>query len=463
MMTTTVAARPIRSVNPASGETIAEYSAHSPEAIDAALTRTRTAFEGWRTTTVDARAAKLHAMAAAIRAGSDRLAALITAEMGKPIAQAEAEIEKSAGVCEFYADHAADMLAPEPAELVGREAFVQFLPLGPVLAIMPWNYPIWQVMRAAAPILSGGNTLVIKHAESVSGCALALQKIFDDAGLGDGVVQTLLLDGPSASMVIADDRIAAATLTGSERAGVAVGGAAGAALKPCVLELGGSDAFIVVDDADVHAAAQVAVNARFQNTGQSCIAAKRFIVTDAVADEFIAAFTAATKALTIGDPFDRSTDVGPMSRVELRDELDDQVTRAVAHGDTVLVGGTRSDGPGAFYPPTIVEVADTSSPIMQEETFGPVAAVIRVADEDAAIRVANDSAYGLSSALWCGDRDRAVSIAARLDTGGCFINGMTASDPHIPFGGVKRSGFGRELGAYGLREFVNVQTVTIPD
>lgn len=462
-MSTALAERTIRSVNPATGELIAEYPADPADVVDTVLTRSREAFTRWRISGLDERAARLRAMADALRANASAAAALITAEMGKPIGQAEAEVRKSASVCEYYADNLHDMLAPEPADVAGREAFVQFLPLGPVLAIMPWNYPVWQVMRAAAPILSGGNTFIVKHAEGVSGCALLLQDIFEQAGLGDGVVQTVLLDGPSASRLIADERIAAVTLTGSERAGVAVGAAAGGALKPCVLELGGSDAFIVLDDADVPAAAAVAADARFQNTGQSCIAAKRFIVADAVADEFLAALAAAARALTVGDPTDRATGVGPMSRVELRDELADQVDRAVAHGDTVIVGGIRPDGPGAYYPPTVIEVSGTDSPIMREETFGPVAAVIRVAGEQEAIAVANDSPYGLSSAVWTSDKQRAVSIAARLETGGCFVNSMTASDPRIPFGGVKRSGFGRELGAYGLREFVNVQTVSLPD
>ncbi|WP_182358465.1 aldehyde dehydrogenase family protein [Tomitella gaofuii] len=463
MTSTAVAARPIRSINPATDEPIADYTADRPETVDAVLTRSRAAFSRWRATSLDERATRLRAMAHVLRDNATDAAALMTREMGKPVVQAEAEVEKSAGVCEYYADNLHAMLAAERADIPGREAFVQFLPLGPVLAIMPWNYPVWQVMRAAAPILSAGNTLVVKHAEGVSGSALFLQSLFAQAGLGDDVVQTILLDGPSAGLLLDDERIAAATLTGSERAGAAVGAAAGGALKKCVLELGGSDAFIVAEDADVDAAAACAVRARFQNTGQSCIAAKRFIVVEEVADRFIAALADGARALVVGDPSDRATDVGPMSRRELRDELAGQVDRAVAHGDTVIVGGAPGDGPGAFYPPTVVEVSDTASPIMREETFGPVAAVIRVPDVDAAVAVANDSPYGLSSAVWTADRDRAVAIAARLDTGGCFINSMTASDPRIPFGGVKRSGFGRELGAYGLREFVNAQTVSIPD
>jgi acyl-CoA reductase-like NAD-dependent aldehyde dehydrogenase len=453
--------REMRSINPATGELIARYQEHDASCVDEVLNKSRAAYTTWRESSVDERAERLRCLASALRARSEQSAALITAEMGKPITQSTAEVEKSATVCEFYAENLADMLVPESVELPEASASVQFLPLGPVLAIMPWNYPFWQVLRAAAPILAAGNTLVIKHAENVSGCALLLQQIFEAAGFGDGVVQTLLLRGRLAGELIADDRIAAATLTGSERAGVAVGETAGRSLKKCVLELGGSDAFIVLEDANVAAAAARAVSARFQNVGQSCIAAKRFILVDAIADDFLHRFSAAVADLITGDPTLATTEVGPMARADLRDELADQVRRGLEHGDRIVTGGLPGSEPGAFYPPTVVAVADAQSPLMREETFGPVAAVIRVPDEESAIAVANSSPYGLSSALWTQDLDRARRIAARIESGGCFINGMTASHPRLPFGGVKHSGFGRELSKFGLREFVNVQTVSI--
>ena len=453
--------RRIRSVNPFDDSLIAEYEPHDRDTVNAALDRSHSAFERRRSQAPETFHSKLHTLAAALRANADELAALITREMGKPLQQAASEVEKSARVCEFYADHAADMLAAEPVDIDGRDTYVQFLPLGPILAVMPWNYPLWQVLRAAAPILSSGNTLLVKHAENVSGCALALQKVFEEAGLGDGVVQTLLINGPRASEIIGDDRIAAVTLTGSERAGVAVGTASGQAIKKCVLELGGSDAFIVLNDADIEEAARVAVNARFQNAGQSCVAAKRFIVVDSVAEEFITQFVNGAAKLVTGDPTVDGTDVGPMARRDLRDELADQVQRGIDSGDRVLLGGLPDDAPGAFYPPTIIEVAGPQSPLMQEETFGPVAAIVRVPDERAAIALANSSRYGLSSSLWTTDPERAARVTRQLDAGGCFVNTMTASDPRIPFGGVKKSGYGRELGAFGLREFVNVQTVSI--
>lgn len=447
------------SVNPTDNELIAEYAEHDDEEIDRALRHTWIAFDSWRRTDHDERSAILREMANVLRSRRVEAAELITLEMGKPISQAEAEIAKAAWVCDYYADQLAEMLAPEPVDLPERNAYVQFLPLGPVLAVMPWNYPFWQVLRAAAPILSAGNTLLVKPAENVTGCALLLQEMFDAAGLGNGVVETILLRGPRVPTVIEDERVAAVTLTGSERAGVSVGSAAGRSVKKCVLELGGSDAFIVLEDADVADAARCAISARFQNSGQSCIAAKRFIVVDSVAQEFVQRLITATRTLVMGDPTDIATDIGPMARHDLRDELADQVRRGLEGGDRLLTGGMPPSSEGAFYPPTIVEVVGTQSPLMQEETFGPVAAVIHVPDEASAIAAANTSRHGLSSSVWTRDLDRGARVARQLDTGACFINAMSASDPRLPFGGVKRSGYGRELSTYGLREFVNVQTV----
>ena len=448
----------VTSVDPSSGEQIARHPLHDGAAVDAALERARTTQRRWWEAGFERRAETLRGFAQALRDDREQLAALITAEMGKTLREARAEVEKSAWACEHYAEHGAAMLAREPIEAGWSETYVQFPPLGVVLAVMPWNYPVWQVMRAAAPALMAGNAIVLKHASNVTGCALRLAETL--ARVEPGLVEVVVAAGRDVAALIADERIAAVTLTGSEGAGVAVATACARALKPSVLELGGSDPFVVLADADVEAAAATAVRARFSNTGQSCVAAKRFIVVEAVADAFEEAFAAAAGRLSLGDPREE-VDLGPMARVDLRDELAGQVARGLAAGGRVLVGGTVPERPGAWYPPTVVGGVAPDSPLAREETFGPAAAVLRVPDEAAAIALANASPYGLSSSLWSRDVERAKGLARRIEAGAVFVNTMTASDPRVPFGGVKRSGWGRELGSFGIREFVNVQAVTV--
>jgi succinate-semialdehyde dehydrogenase/glutarate-semialdehyde dehydrogenase len=381
--------------------------------------------------------------------------------MGKPIAEAEAEVEKCAWNCDFYADNAERFLSDEPVETNARESYVAYEPLGVILAVMPWNFPFWQVFRFAAPALMAGNTCLLKHASNVPQCALAIEEVFRDAGLPAGAFRTLLIPGSAVDAVIQDPRVRAVTLTGSDITGEKVAASAGRALKKTVLELGGSDPFIVLADADLDAAAETAARARFQNTGQSCIAAKRFIVEDAVADEFDRKFADAVARLKVGDPSDRSTQIGAMARGDLLDDLDRQVRASVEQGAKVVAGGARVPGRGWFYQPTILSGVTSQMPAFREETFGPVAAVIRAKDADEAIALANDSDFGLGAALWTRDLERAKTLARRIESGSVFINGMVASDPRLPFGGVKRSGYGRELAAFGIREFVNIQTVWV--
>lgn len=449
------------SVNPATGEALETFEAFSPSQINAALDQARSAFGDWKRRSFAERSDALRRVAAYLRAHKTPLARFATLEMGKPIAEAEAEIEKCAWNCEFYAERAEAMLADEPVATSATESYISYLPLGPVLAVMPWNYPFWQVLRFAAPALMAGNVALLKHASNVSRCALEIERVFRECGLPEGVFQTLLVPGSEVDRIIADRRIAAVTLTGSDPAGQAVGAAAGRALKTSVLELGGSDAFIVLEDADLDAAAKIGVRARFQNTGQSCIAAKRFIIEESVADAFEQKFAEQASKLRMGDPLDGQTQLGPVARADLRDALADQLDRSVAMGAKVVLGGKVENGAGAFYPATIVTGVTTDMPIFSEETFGPVAAVIRARDAEHAVELANDSEFGLGGNLWTRDLDRARQLARRLESGAVFINGMTASDPRLPFGGVKQSGYGRELSSYGIREFVNIQTVWI--
>ena len=449
------------SLNPATEEIIAEFDAATPAQIESVLETAMTAFDSWRHTSLSQRAELMLRAAKQLRDDRDRLAALVTAEMGKPIAESEAEVEKCAWNCEFYAEHAAEFLADQPKASSATESFIAFDPLGPVLAVMPWNFPFWQVFRFAAPALMAGNTAVLKHASNVPQCALAIEEVFQTAGFPTGVFRTLLIPGSAVAEVIADPRIRAVTLTGSEDAGVAVAVASGRALKKTVLELGGSDPFIVLEDADLEAATEAGARARNMNSGQSCISAKRFIVVESVAEEFEARFVKAVGALRVGDPTLRATQVGPLARDDLRAELHDQVARSVALGARVVLGGRPREGTGYFYEPTVLAGVSLEMAVSCEETFGPVAAVLTVRDSDEAIAVANHSDFGLGAALWTADVDRGRRLARNIEAGAVFINGLVASDPRLPFGGIKRSGYGRELGEFGIREFVNVKTVWV--
>jgi succinate-semialdehyde dehydrogenase/glutarate-semialdehyde dehydrogenase len=459
--TTNETARTVETLEPATGRHLASYEEHGADAIDAALVRAVAAFETWRSTSFAERATLLRAAARILRARKSELAILATREMGKTVVEAEAEVEKSATGCDYYADHGAEHLGDRSAPSNATESYVAFRPLGVLLAIMPWNFPFWQVFRAAAPALMAGNTIVLKHAANVTGVALEIEKIFDAAGFPKGAFATLVVSGKNMDAIVADPRVAAVTLTGSEGAGSAVAATAGKHLKKTVLELGGSDAYIVLADADIEAAAKMAVRARFQNNGQSCIAAKRFIVEAPVYDTFLAAFVKATEELEPGNPLDRRTTLGPVAREDLRDDIERQVSDTIAAGGRLATGGKRLPGNGYFYAATIVADVTPGMPMFDEETFGPAAAVIRARDADDAIALANRSQYGLGGNLWTRDVARAKSIAARLESGSVFVNGMTASDPRLPFGGVKKSGYGRELAAFGIHEFVNIQTVWI--
>ncbi len=451
----------IQTIQPATGEVLETFEPYSAAQINEILDEARNAFTRWRETSFAERGAILHKVAAHLREHKEELAVTATEEMGKPIVEAEAEVEKCAWNCDFYAENAEKFLADEHITSNATESYVSFQPLGVILALMPWNFPYWQVFRFAAPALMAGNTAVLKHASNVSRCALQIERIFHESGLPHGAFRTVLIPGAETSSLIADRRIAAVTLTGSDAAGVAVASASGHALKKNVLELGGSDAFIVLEDADLDAAAQMATRARYQNTGQSCIAAKRFIVVEAIADAFERKFVEAVAKLHVGDPFDRQTQVGPMARGDLRDALEKQVAASVQMGARVLIGGKPLEGNGYFYAPTILANVTPAMPVFNEETFGPVAAVIRARDTDHAIELANDSDFGLGGNLWTGNIERGRALARRIESGGVFINGMTASDPRLPFGGIKRSGYGRELSSFGIREFVNIQTVWI--
>ncbi len=451
----------IETRNPATGGLLQSYAIHSAEEVDARLAVAHAAFTHWRETSLAERAFAIRGLASIMRNEKSRLASLMTAEMGKPIVEAEAEVEKCAWCCEYYAENTMRHLADDSIATNAARSYVAFRPLGVLLAIMPWNFPYFQVIRFAVPAIMAGNAAVLKHAANVTGCGLELERLFAASGTPKGLFTTLIVPGHAMTSVIGDPRIAAVTFTGSEDAGSKVASTAARALKKTVLELGGSDAYIVLADADVDAAARTAVRARFQNTGQSCIAAKRFIVDQSVYDRFIASFAEGAQALVVGDPMNRATQVGPLAREDLLGDIERQVRETISMGAKAILGGERLTGAGSFYKPTIVADVVPGMAMFDEETFGPAAAVIRAKDSDDAVALANASAYGLGGSLWTENIGAAEAIAARLQSGAVFINGMTASDPRLPFGGVKRSGYGRELSYFGLREFTNVQTVWI--
>ncbi len=449
------------SINPASGEKLREYPAWDAARLEKALAMTAAATPAWNTRALGERAALLRRAGEVLLGHRDEYAALMSREMGKLIVEARAEIEKCARCCTFYADEAANLLADEAAQTDAAKSYVAHQPLGTLLAIMPWNFPFWQVIRAAAPALVAGNTMILKHADNVSGCALALQEVFREAGCPAGVLQTLMIGVPAVESVIKDTRVHAVTLTGSERAGRAVARQAGEVLKKCVLELGGSDAFVVLEDADLAKAAEVGAKSRYQNGGQSCIAAKRFIVAESIAEAFLREFKARAQALTHGDPLDERTTLAPMARFDLRDTLHEQVQDALARGAKALLGCEPLPGQGAFYPASILDGVKPGMRAWTEELFGPVALVIRVRDEEEALQVANGSPYGLGGSVWTRDTRRGEAFARRLQSGSAFVNGLVKSDPRLPFGGVKHSGYGRELARHGIHEFTNVKTVWI--
>ena len=450
----------MRSIDPTTGDVLREFSAHSDREVRDKLALSTRAYEDWKERSFDERAAHFERLADLLRGGAEELAQLMTAEMGKPVVQARSEAEKCGWVCDYFAEHAAAFLEPDPVETEAATSRVEFEPLGPILAVMPWNFPFWQVFRFAAPTIMAGNVALLSHASNVLGCADEITALFDEAGFPEGVFQNLRTDRQTTADVIEDPTVRGVALTGSVGAGRSVGATAGGAIKPCVLELGGSDPFVVLEDADIERAVDVGTFARMMNNGQSCIAAKRFVVEDGIYGEFVDRFQTAIEELTVGDPTDDDVDVGPMARADLRDELHRQVTESIDAGATCLVGGQILDGDGFFYEPTLLVDVEPGMPAFDEETFGPAAAVIRAGDTDEAIELANESEFGLGASLWT-DTERGEQLARRLEAGCVFVNEMVKSDPRLPFGGIKNSGIGRELSAYGIREFVNVKTVWI--
>ena len=448
-------------VNPATGEQIETFSFFTAHQTEAALDRAEKTFKCYRKMCVHQRAQLLSRLAATLRKNKSQLAKVITTEMGKILSEAEAEVEKCAWEADWYAEHGPHMLADEPAQTGNLEAYVSYLPLGPILGIMPWNFPLWQLTRMGIPTLLAGNVLLVKHSPNTQRSSLELERVVLESGFPEGAFQNLILKTEDIVNVINDARVHAASVTGSVRAGSAVASEAGAVIKKTVMELGGSDAFIVLEDADIPKAVAAGIKGRFSNAGQVCLAAKRFILVEKIADEFEEQFVKATKAIQVGDPMDPANQMGPMARADLRDSLHKQVEGSVAAGARVLCGGEPKNGKGAFYMPTVLSGVTPGMPAFDDETFGPVAAITRVQDVNAAVDAANASQYGLSGNVWTRDVARARKIARDLYTGGVFINGVSASDPRVPVGGVKNSGYGRELSHFGLRTFVNAQTVWI--
>ena len=453
----------VTTIDPSSGSRLAVYEETSDEQIDAILDRALRAAVWWRGVPVTERAEAVRSFGQAMRERGEELARLATREMGKPVAQSRAEVEKCAWTCEWFADHGPALLASEPVDTGAVRSRVVYSPLGVLFAIMPWNFPYWQVIRALAPALTAGNVVVLKHAPSTTGCALLLQQVAAASSLPPDLFSVVVAGfdrTPEVSeRIISDDRVAAVTLTGSTGAGRAVASIAGRALKKTVLELGGSDPFIVLADADIAAAAEYAVRSRFQNTGQSCIATKRIIVENSIADEFTAEFLAGVSRLVMGDPLTPEVTIGPLARSDLRDALIRQVEVSVRSGARVLTGGRAVDGPGFYYQPTVLDQVTADMPVLAEEVFGPAVPLVRASDVDDAVRLANRTRFGLGSNVWTADLERGAAVAARLEAGHTAVNGLTASDARLPFGGIKDSGYGRELSRHGIQEFVNVHAV----
>jgi succinate-semialdehyde dehydrogenase/glutarate-semialdehyde dehydrogenase len=452
----------LESINPTNGELISTFSSLDPDQVDRILQSVSSTFQEWQETRFEERKQLMHRASEVLLQNREGYAELMATEMGKPIAAGRAEVQKCAWVCEYYAEHADRFLKDEMIETDASRSYVTFRPLGVVLAIMPWNFPFWQVFRFAAPGLMAGNAAVLKHASNVQGCALAIEGVFQKAGFPEDLFRTLLLESRQVDAVIEHPLIQAVTLTGSVPAGQAVSRKAGEVLKKTVLELGGSDPYLILEDADLEKAAHTCVSSRLINSGQSCIAAKRFIVVEAVLEEFQQRFVQEMKSRKMGDPFLDDTEVGPQARVDLRDDLHRQVTQSIEQGADCLLGGEMPEGKGAFYPPTVLTNVEKGMPAFDEETFGPVAAIIGAEHEADAVRLANDSPFGLGAAVFTEDRERGERIAAQfLQAGSCFVNSYVKSDPRLPFGGIKESGYGRELSHYGIKEFVNIKTVYV--
>jgi succinate-semialdehyde dehydrogenase / glutarate-semialdehyde dehydrogenase len=452
---------PLDAVNPATGETIKTYDEMTPQQAAAAVEEAHAAWKSWRTTPFSERARPMKKAAGILRERKEELARLMALEMGKPFKQGIAEAEKCALGCDYYAEHAEAHLAPEIVKTEATKSYVAFEPLGVVLAVMPWNFPFWQVFRFAAPALMAGNTGVLKHASNVPGCAMAIEDVFVQAGFPQGVFRTLLIGSRQVKAVIEHSLVRAVTLTGSTPAGKAVAAQAGAALKKTVLELGGSDPYIILEDADLDHAVNTCATSRLINSGQSCVNAKRFIVVEPLVAAFTEKLVAAMKARRMGDPLAEDTDIGPQARPDLRDELHKQVIDSIAKGAQLLLGGEIPPGAGSFYPPTVLAGVRPGMPAYEEELFGPVASILAARDEADAVRIANDSIFGLGAAVFTGDVARGERVARELEAGCTFVNTLVASDPRLPFGGIKESGYGRELGTYGIKEFVNLKTVYV--
>ncbi|WP_262264138.1 aldehyde dehydrogenase family protein [Pantoea dispersa] len=445
--------------NPTSGEIIATYPLQSAAELETALQQSASAFAQWRNTEMAQRVKVLRQLGEQLRQRQEQLATLATLEMGKPIAQARAEVLKCASLCDWYAEHGPSMLADQPTLVENQQAWQSFRPLGVILAVMPWNFPYWQVLRGAVSMLLAGNTYLLKHAPSVMGCARLMQELFAATDLPRGAFNVINVDNDGVSAAIKDPRVAAIAVTGSVRAGGAIAAQAGAVLKKTVLELGGADPFILLADADLDAAVASAVTGRYQNSGQVCMAAKRFIIEESIAEAFEARFSAAVQALKVGDPLQEETYIGPMARYDLRDELDHQVQETLQQGARLVLGGHKIEGVGNYYAPTILADVTPAMTAFRQEIFGPVAAITVARDAQHALQLANDSEFGLSATVWSGNEALAQELAEQLETGAVFINGNGASDPRVAIGGVKKSGYGRELSSFGVHEFCNIQTV----